>query len=88
MIEKMNVLLTCDSASMHIACEVGTKVVAIFGPTDPEEYGPTGKNDMFIRKKIECSPCKKARCFFNHKCMQEIDAKEVLKAVRKVLSYK
>lgn len=86
LIERMHVLLACDSASMHIAADLGVKVVAIFGPTDPREYGPTGKDDIVIRKKLECSPCKKAICNFNHECMEEIKAKEVLEAMKSLLS--
>ena len=86
LIERMQVLLTCDTASMHIAADLGVRVVAIFGPTDPEEYGPQGKDDVVIRRELECSPCKKAICVFKHECMCEINANEVLKAVESVLA--
>ncbi len=79
LIERMRVLLTCDNASMHIASDLGVKVIALFGPTDSEEYGPTGKDDVVIKKNIKCAPCKKARCRFNRECMNEITAEEVLK---------
>ncbi len=78
LIERTELLLTCDSACMHIASDLGVKVVAIFGPTDAREYGPTGRDDIIIQKKLKCSPCKKAVCRFNHECMKEITAKEVL----------
>ncbi|MBU1853817.1 MAG: glycosyltransferase family 9 protein [Candidatus Omnitrophica bacterium] len=85
LIDKMQLLITCDSASLHIACDLGIKVAAVFGPTDPEEYGPTGKNDIVIRKRLKCSPCRKAVCKFNHECMEEIKAGEVLEAIEKLL---
>lgn len=81
LIERMQVLLTCDSASLHIACDLGVRVVAIFGPTDPEEYGPTGKNDIVIRKNLKCIPCRKPRCKFNHECMKELKPEQVLAAL-------
>ena len=87
LIERVQVLLTCDSACLHIACDLGVKVAAIFGPTDPREYGPTGKNDIVIRKNLKCSPCRKARCSQNRECLEQIDAGEVLAAVKKILSY-
>ena len=64
LIERFNLLLTCDSAAMHIASDLGIKVAAIFGPTDPEEYGPRGAGDIVIRKNLKCSPCRKAVCKF------------------------
>lgn len=86
LVEKFNLLLTGDSASMHIASDFGVKVVAIFGPTDPEEYGPRGGKDIAICKKLKCSPCKKAQCKFEtHECMIAISAEEVLGAIRMVL---
>ena len=86
LVEKFNLLLTGDSAGMHIASDLGVKVVAIFGPTDPEEYGPRGKEDIVIRKDLKCSPCKKAQCKFGtHECMAVISAEEVLFAIRKIL---
>ncbi|MEK6732555.1 MAG: glycosyltransferase family 9 protein, partial [Candidatus Omnitrophota bacterium] len=86
LIEKFSLLLTCDSASMHIASDLGVKVIAIFGPTDPAEYGPRGDEDIVIRKNLRCSPCKKAQCRLGtHECMETISAKEILYAIKKVL---
>jgi lipopolysaccharide heptosyltransferase II len=82
LIDSLHILLTCDSACLHIACDLGVKVVAIFGPTDPEEYGSIGKDDIVIRKNLKCSPCNKARCSFGNGCMRDIDPEEVLAALR------
>ncbi|MBU4311619.1 MAG: glycosyltransferase family 9 protein [Candidatus Omnitrophica bacterium] len=78
LIERMKLLLTCDSAALHIACDLGVRVAAIFGPTDPGEYGPTGKDDVVIRKDLKCAPCKKPRCRFNHECMKDLSAQDVI----------
>jgi len=82
LIERFGLLLTCDSASLHIASDLGVRVAAIFGPTDPMEYGPRGNKDIVIRKNLKCSPCKKAQCKFGtHECMERINAQEVLEAI-------
>jgi heptosyltransferase-2 len=88
LIEKMYFLLTCDSACLHIACDLGVKVVAIFGPTDPQEYGPTGQYDIVVQKNLKCAPCNRATCRFNHECMEQIKAVEVLEAVRNIVGRK
>ena len=86
LVEKFNLLLTGDSASMHIASDLGVRVVAIFGPTDPEEYGPRGNKDRVIQKILECSPCKKAQCKYGtHECMYSISAEEIIKAINLTL---
>ena len=85
-IERFDLLLTCDSAGMHIASDLGVRVVAVFGPTDPEEYGPMGDKDIVIRKSLKCSPCKKAQCEFGtHECMETISAEEILSTIKEVL---
>jgi len=82
LIERFKLLLTCDSASLHIASDLGIRIVSIFGPTDPLEYGPRGERDVVIRKNLKCSPCKKALCKLGtHECMSSISAEEVLSAI-------
>lgn len=81
-IERLSLFLTCDSAGMHAASDLGVKVVAIFGPTDPREYGPRGDKDIVIQRDLKCSPCKKAQCEFGtHECMASIGTEEVLTAI-------
>lgn len=77
LIKRSRLLITNDSAPLHIACAVGAKVLAIFGPTDPRKYGPTGEFDFVINKKLHCSPCENAQCAYDHECMKMISAEEV-----------
>jgi len=86
LIERTKLLVTCDSAPLHIACDLGVRVVAIFGPTDPVSYGPTGNCDIVVRKDLRCSPCNKARCSFNNECMRLIEPDNVLEAIKGILT--
>ncbi len=85
LITRSRLLITNDSAPMHVGAAIGADVLAIFGPTDPRKYGPRGRNDRVIRKDIPCSPCEKAQCIFNHECMKFITADEVYEAAREIL---
>ena len=78
LLKRSSLLITNDSAPMHLGCAVGTKVLAIFGPTDPRKYGPTGEFDAVINKKLFCSPCEVAACKYGHECMKLVSADEVL----------
>lgn len=78
-------LITNDSAPMHVGYAAGTNVLAIFGPTDPNKYGPRGKNDKIIRKDLSCSPCEVARCRYMHECMKAIGVNDVYKAAKEIL---
>lgn len=39
-ISQASLVISNDSAPLHIASAVGAKIIALFGPTEPERYGP------------------------------------------------
>ena len=84
-LNKSRLLITNDSAPMHIAWAVGTPVVAIFGPSDPGKYRPLGPRDTVIRERLQCSPCRMALCRTDHECMKQISADAVFKAASDIL---
>jgi ADP-heptose:LPS heptosyltransferase len=75
-------LITNDSAPLHLACAAGTKVLAIFGPTDADKYGPTGEFDVVMCAKLSCSPCESATCRCSYECMKLISSSEVFEAAK------
>ncbi len=77
LLKRSSLLITNDSAPMHLGCAVGTKILAVFGPTDPKKYGPTGEFDAVINKKLFCSPCEIAACKYGLECMKLVSADEV-----------
>lgn len=70
-----------DSGPMHLSAAVGTPVVALFGPTDPGRTAPTGAPSRVLDRYVFCSPCFKKECPFQHECLRDISAEEVLRAV-------
>jgi len=87
LIERAAVLVTNDSAPLHLASAVGTPVVAIFGPTAPRQgFGPRGPAAAVVeRTDLRCRPCSAhgpARCpLGHHRCMREIPATAVHEAI-------
>jgi len=77
-------VLAVDSGPMHMASAVGVPVVALFGPTAPRRTGPYGGKHIIITKELKCSPCFKKICP-DARCMMEITAQEVVRAVEKML---
>jgi lipopolysaccharide heptosyltransferase I len=55
-------MVTNDSGPMHVAAAVGTPVVAIFGPTNPDRTGPHGPGHRVLARRAVCSPCYRRRC--------------------------
>ena len=85
LLKRADLLITNDSAPLHLGCAVGTKVLALFGPTDPKKYGPTGEFDIVINKKLSCSPCESAVCKFNYECMKSILPDEVFETAKMMI---
>ena len=84
-IRRSLLIITNDSAPLHIAGSVGTAAVAIFGPTDYRKYGPRPGLGEAVHKKLHCSPCEKALCKYNLECMKAISAEEVFDAAKMIL---
>lgn len=87
LLTKCRLLVSNDSAPMHLAWAVNTPVVAIFGPTDHKKYAPGGPHDVVIRRELKCSPCEKSLCpKGTRECMKLILPGEVLQACKKILN--
>ncbi|MBW2039440.1 MAG: lipopolysaccharide heptosyltransferase II [Deltaproteobacteria bacterium] len=74
-------LVTNDTGTMHVGAAVGTRVVAIFGPTDPRTTSPLGDGHIVVRRDVPCSPCLKRVCPEDHQCMELIKVDDVYKVV-------
>jgi len=83
---RVQLVLTNDSACLHLAVAAQAPVVAIFGPTDPQKYGPVCPGDRVVRLGLVCAPCERALCPYGHECMRWLPAREVLAAVRQRLA--
>jgi heptosyltransferase-2 len=59
LLKKSRLVVCNDSGLMHLAAAVGARVIAIFGPTHPEEKKPltAGNITVWKGKELECSPC-------------------------------
>lgn len=82
LIKKAHLVITTDSSPLHISSILGTKVIGIFGPSDPEVSCP--KNAYYIYKKIVCNPCHKRKCRIM-KCMKEIKVEEVYNKIKEII---
>jgi len=86
LLTKCKLLVSNDSAPMHLAWAVNTPVVSIFGPSDCRKYAPGGRQDIVIRKKLDCSPCEESLCpKGTRECMKLINPDEVFAACKKIL---
>ena len=86
-LEQLDLLVTGDTGPMHLASAVGTPIVAVFGPSDPVRYAPSGAADRIVRVDLPCSPCNRIRLpperCVGHipECLTSIPAARVFDAV-------
>ena len=89
LLKEAQLLITNDSAVMHLASYLNVPVVAIFGPTDEKKYGPWSENSIVVKKDIFCRPCEKAQCrFASLECLTSIKPADVLSRVESMFADK
>lgn len=75
-----------DAGPMHIAAALGTPVLALFGPSNPAEWGPCGAQVRTIYKGLDCRQCFHPTCDRGEmSCMKQIGLEEVFDAALRLL---
>lgn len=85
-IERADLVITNDSAPLHIADALRRPTLAIFGPTDPRKYGPRYRHSQVARRTLFCAPCEKAQCRYAHECMTQLGVDEVYTKALSILN--
>jgi lipopolysaccharide heptosyltransferase I len=83
---RARLVVAADTGPLHLACAVGTPVVALFGPTDPTRNGPFAPEDVVVRRTPPCAPCYSRQCARHAGIMDGIEVAEVLAAVERRLA--
>jgi len=88
LMRKASLVITNDSAPLHVASAVGAPTIAIFGPSDDRRYGPLSNRSRVIKPKVACRPCGRALCNIGpvEGCIDQIEAEEVLEIAKEMLS--
>lgn len=82
-----SLMVSGDTGPLHIAAAVGTPIVSIFGPTDPERNGPWRADDVAVSRYAACG-CKYDReCHQDGWCLGTLPVSEVSAAVQHRLSH-
>jgi heptosyltransferase-2 len=86
---RMTVVVTNDSAPMHLASALGVPQVAIFCATVPAQgYGPLGGRALVVEKDLACRPCGRhggQRCpRGTDDCMELVEVTDVREAIERV----
>jgi ADP-heptose:LPS heptosyltransferase len=74
-------MVSGDTGPIHIAGAVGTPVVGIYGPTNPERNGPWASKDMTVSRFENCSCHYLRQCRAKRWCLLDISPREVLELI-------
>lgn len=83
-----DLLIGPDSGIAHLAAAAGTRCVVLFGPSDPDKWGPPEECGEAVRKKLPCSPCSifgLTKPCSDCVCIKSITPDEVAEAVKRQL---
>ena len=74
-----------DSGPMHIASTTRTKIIAIFGPTNPDRFAPLDKRSKYLWNHLECCPSNDIYGKFNkckNDCINRVKPIDVLMLIK------
>jgi len=85
------VAVSGDTGVMHMATGVGTRVVALFGPTvEPFGFYPYTKRAIVLERDLACRPCSAMgteRCpLGHHRCLADVLPDQVAAAVQQLVA--
>jgi lipopolysaccharide heptosyltransferase II len=80
LLARARLVLANDSGPLHIAAALGTRVVALYGPTSPSFVGPYGQLENVLRQEAPCHPCRLRECD-HHSCMNGLTVEMVWRRV-------
>ena len=85
-LKRCSLFIGNDNGPMHMAAALGVPVVALFGPSDPAEWGPRGGRVEVFYKGLDCRACFHPTCTRGEEsCMKQISVDEVFGRIQQVL---
>ncbi len=79
-------MVSGDTGPLHLAAAMGTPIVSLFGPTQPERNGPWSAADISLSRAQTCACLYERQCRRAARCLDEISVEEVTDAVRRRVS--
>jgi heptosyltransferase-2 len=93
LISKAEILISGDSAAVHVANDLDVPTIALFGPTIPDfGFAPWRFNSKALGVDLPCRPCDihgPRECpYGHHQCMKDLKAEWVEGAAQEILGTK
>lgn len=82
-LSRMDAIVASDTLGLHLAIALKRKVVALFGPTCPQEIDLYGRG-VKLFAGADCAPCYKAACP-DVRCMKAITPAQVFEELKRLV---
>jgi heptosyltransferase-2 len=80
LLSELDVVVSGDTGIAHLAAALGTRVVTLFGPTDPRLSAPRGRTTV-LTHPVPCAPCFYRTCPIEHPCLDGITPEHVYASI-------
>jgi ADP-heptose:LPS heptosyltransferase len=77
-----SLMVSGDTGPLHLAAAVGTPIVSIFGPTDPDRNGPWSSRDIAVSRFDSCGCHYDRSCHRSPWCLASVAVAEVTAAIQ------
>lgn len=85
LLERVDLVVGCDTGPIHIAAAVGTPTVSMYRVTDAFRNGPRGDHHRLLQVPLPCAACLRKQCSQNTECALAITPERVLTAIDDLL---
>ena len=81
LLDRVSLVVGCDTGPIHIAAALGTPTVSLFRVTDATRNGPQGENHRRLQTSLSCAPCLRKQCDRDTECAMSISVDDVYQAI-------
>lgn len=74
-------IIAADGSLPHLAAYTGGTCITLFGPNDPNWKRPLGRQNIVVKRHVECSPCLSSKCQLDQRCQNELQVADILAAI-------
>ena len=85
LVKRSDLVISVDSAAMHVAAAFNKKVIALFGAGNPRIWRPyCSRAEIIFKEDKVCTSCMKHTCSKGYNCMEAITIDDVMESVERL----